>query len=196
MRIIAGKLRGRRLAGAPEGVRPTADRLRESLFSSLGEEVGNSTWLDLFAGTGSVGMEALSRGARKVVLNDRNPTAARAIRRNLETLGLDEGWELRELDAFAFLKSYPVSSPFDFVFLDPPYSFPHYTKLLSRLKTWPGISPSTVMILEVFKRNSLDFLHGGLVVIRKISAGDSIHLLLRLTMDDAAPKPFRDEHGD
>jgi 16S rRNA (guanine966-N2)-methyltransferase len=193
MRIIAGRLGGRQLVGVPKGIRPTTDRLRESLFSSLGGTLRDSSWLDLFAGTGAIGIEALSRGATKVIFNERDRTAARVVRRNLEKLEIDQGWELRELDAFVFLRKYPVTSPFDFIFLDPPYAYPNYSKLLSRLLDWPGIGPETVLILEVFKKRALDFIPDRLVVTQRISAGDSIHLMLRLVNGEKSGHPIPDE---
>src|SRR5580765_5226983 len=123
MRVIAGKYRSRRLE-APQGVetRPTSDRLRETLFNVVAPGVENSVWLDLFAGSGAIGIEALSRGARSVYFVESSSSAARTIRKNLHTLEINEGAEVIERDvavALRMLDSQPVAC--DFVFLDPPY---------------------------------------------------------------------------
>lgn len=120
MRIVAGKFKGRRLS-APAGraTRPTADRVREALFSILGPLDGQRV-LDLFAGSGALGIEALSRGAAAAVFVDSDQRAVAAIRRNLDALGAEAAVHRR--DALAFLRGQRDGS-FDLVFLDPPYSF-------------------------------------------------------------------------
>jgi 16S rRNA (guanine966-N2)-methyltransferase len=117
VRVVAGEFRGRRLA-APRGVRtrPTADRVREALFSMLGDVSGTRV-LDLYAGSGALGIEALSRGAASAVFVERDARAAATISRNLDALGA-EG-DVRRQDALRFLAS--GEGPFDLVFCDPPY---------------------------------------------------------------------------
>jgi 16S rRNA (guanine966-N2)-methyltransferase len=124
MRVIAGALGGRRLK-APRGTltRPTSDRVREALFSLLGD-VSDARVLDLFAGTGSLGIEALSRGARSAVFIERNPRALRALKDNLASLEIgDARAEVRSGEALAALRSARErSETYDLVFIDPPYS--------------------------------------------------------------------------
>jgi 16S rRNA (guanine966-N2)-methyltransferase len=120
VRIVAGAYGGRRLA-APRGARtrPTADRVREALFSML-DPVADARVLDLFAGSGALGLEALSRGAAEATFVDSSPAALRAVRANLETLGA--GAEVRRGDARAFLRNARAAGrQYDLVFLDPPY---------------------------------------------------------------------------
>jgi 16S rRNA (guanine966-N2)-methyltransferase len=119
VRIVAGTFKGRRLQ-APRGVhtRPTADRVREALFSILGP-LGGERVLDLYAGSGALGIEALSRGAAGAVFVDSDARAAAAIRRNLDEIGIDAPVHRR--DALAYLRA-AKEGPFDLVFLDPPYS--------------------------------------------------------------------------
>lgn len=120
MRIVAGTYGGRRLA-APRGgrTRPTADRVREALFSMLGP-LEDARVLDLFAGSGALGLEALSRGAGEATFVDSSPAAIRAVRANLESLGA--GAEVRRADARAFLRNArSAGRQYDLVFLDPPY---------------------------------------------------------------------------
>jgi 16S rRNA (guanine966-N2)-methyltransferase len=120
VRVIAGSLGGRRLS-APKGAgtRPTADRVREALFSVLGDVEGARV-LDLFAGSGALGIEALSRGAAEVTFVDSDATALKALRGNLHELGAEA--EVRRADARSFLRSARKSGrEYDLVFLDPPY---------------------------------------------------------------------------
>ncbi|WP_437674740.1 16S rRNA (guanine(966)-N(2))-methyltransferase RsmD [Sorangium sp. So ce131] len=122
MRVIAGRLGGRRLA-APrgEGTRPTADRVREALFSSLGD-VTDALVCDLYAGTGALGIEALSRGARRAVFVDSGRPALAALRENLAALGLGEAARVVPLPVERALDLLHDEPPFDLVLLDPPYA--------------------------------------------------------------------------
>jgi len=119
MRIIAGTAKGRRLAG-PSGLdtRPLTGRAKEALFSSLGGIVFDARVLDLYAGSGSIGLEALSRGAASVVFVERDRKAGTALRQNIEAVGL--GGTVRRADVESFLES--CSQHFDLVFVDPPYA--------------------------------------------------------------------------
>jgi 16S rRNA (guanine966-N2)-methyltransferase len=118
VRVVAGEFKGRRLE-APRGMRtrPTADRVREALFSMLGD-VSGARVLDLFAGSGALGIEALSRGAASAVFVERDPRAAAAIERNLSSLGLDQ--RVLRQDALRFMAR-AEGGTFDLVFCDPPY---------------------------------------------------------------------------
>ena len=119
MRVVAGELKGRQLR-APGGgrTRPTGDKVREALFSIIGE-VSGARVLDLFAGSGALGIEALSRGAAEAVFVDKGGPAVAAIKRNLADLGLEA--EVYRREARRFLKAAQGEPPFDLVFCDPPY---------------------------------------------------------------------------
>jgi 16S rRNA (guanine966-N2)-methyltransferase len=121
MRVIAGQYKGRRLAAPPgAGTRPTSDRVREALFSVLGERVAGSRVLDLFAGSGALGIEALSRGALEVTFVETSEAALRSLRANLEPL--DASARTRRADALRFLRAASRDArQYDLVFLDPPY---------------------------------------------------------------------------
>ena len=120
LRVIAGKARGRRLRSVPGDItRPITDRVKESLFNILGPDIAESTFLDLFAGTGSVGIEALSRGANFVRFVDRHRLAVRTVRTNLDITGLGESAEVLQMDAFALLNK-PADRLFDYVYIAPP----------------------------------------------------------------------------
>ena len=152
MRVIAGRYRGRRLQ-APSGtdVRPTSDRVREALFSILGDIEGLRV-LDLFAGSGALGIEALSRGAASAVLVENDREALEAIRRNLEPLG-DAGARVVRAEAVAWLRA--GGGPYDLVFLDPPYS--SAGKLAEPLsQALPAVLlPNSLIVSESDKRDPL-----------------------------------------
>ncbi len=121
LRIVAGKWRSRLLhiADVP-GLRPTSERIRETLFNWLAPRIAGATCLDLFAGTGALGLEALSRGAGEVVFIERSPTAARALKQNVATLDAADA-VVHEADASTFLQ-HAGGKRFDIVFLDPPFA--------------------------------------------------------------------------
>ena len=178
MRIISGQYRGRRLAPVPKPVRPSTDRLREALFSIVAGSIRGSVWLDLFAGSGAVGLEALSRGARHLIFNDRSSRALRLVRKNLEICQVEEGYEIHQMDAFVLLKKLEVPT-LDFVFLDPPREFGRYEKLLKTVSQLAFLQPSTQFILETFKKAKLDFFPEALTFVRKLRVGDNQLIFLR-----------------
>ena len=119
MRVIAGKAKGHPLKSVPGNItRPITDRAKSALFSILSTGVINSQFLDLFAGTGQVGIEALSRGAAQAVLVEQSPVAVRTIRDNLTRTKLEAGARVVRADVFDFLARQP--EPFDFVYVAPP----------------------------------------------------------------------------
>jgi 16S rRNA (guanine(966)-N(2))-methyltransferase RsmD len=121
VRVVAGLYRGRRLVAPPgDQIRPTSDRVREALFSVLGPSVQGARVLDLFAGSGALGIEALSRGAADAVFVDQAPRAIQAIRANLEALGIEAG--VHRIEARSWLRTASArAEAYDLVFLDPPY---------------------------------------------------------------------------
>lgn len=122
MRITGGELGGRTVrTPASDAVRPTQDRVREALFSSLAARVPGCRFLDLFAGCGTVGLEAWSRGAAEVWWVEAHAATCRLLRDNLRTLGVTEAGRAFAMDAAAFLRNGPSAAPFDIIFADPPY---------------------------------------------------------------------------
>ncbi|MGI8748968.1 MAG: 16S rRNA (guanine(966)-N(2))-methyltransferase RsmD, partial [Thermoleophilaceae bacterium] len=120
MRVVAGTHRGRRLHRPPGlGTRPTSDRVREALFSMLADNVTGARVLDLFAGSGALGIEALSRGAARAVFVESSRSTVETVQRNLSELGLDA--RVHRRDALSYLRGAGGSSHYDLVFLDPPY---------------------------------------------------------------------------
>jgi 16S rRNA (guanine(966)-N(2))-methyltransferase RsmD len=120
LRVIAGKAKGQKLRAVPgDSTRPITDRTKESLFNILGTDIQRATFLDLFAGTGSVGIEALSRGAKSVLFVDADRQAVATVRANLKHTGLAEGSEVRRMDAFTLLR-HPPERPFEYIYIAPP----------------------------------------------------------------------------
>jgi len=149
MRVIAGRLRGRRI-DAPAGrlVRPTYDRVRESVFGSLGDRGDGARVLDLFAGSGALGIECLSRGAASVTFVERDREALAALRRNLEALGIAGLAVVAPCDALRFLGRGAGRARFDLVFVDPPYGSGLAGEALGRLGPWDGLAPGALVVVE------------------------------------------------
>jgi 16S rRNA (guanine966-N2)-methyltransferase len=138
LRVIAGKARGRRLRSVPgDATRPITDRVKENLFNILGADVQGSAWLDLFAGTGSVGIEALSRGADFVRFLDLQRQAVETIRSNLSQTGLQTGSEVLRQDAFQLLAQ-AADRGFDYVYIAPPQYKDLWQRALLALDENPG----------------------------------------------------------
>jgi 16S rRNA (guanine966-N2)-methyltransferase len=156
MRVIAGTWGGRRLKAPPgDATRPTSDRVREALFSVLGARVAGADVLDLFAGSGALGIEALSRGAASATFVDSAPAAIRALRANLDALGAEA--EVRRQDAGRFLAGASAEArEYDLVFLDPPYRLAR--RLGGELSAiLPAVlAPGGAVIAESDRRDPLD----------------------------------------
>lgn len=179
MRIIAGKFKGRRLSNIQGQVRPTTDRLREALFSILGDTVQGSVWLDAFAGSGAVGLEALSRGASRVVFNEKDPAALRTLTRNLEISEVGGEAEVYRLDVFSCLRRLSGFT-LTHIYLDPPYDFGRFSELLKKVRQCKAYDPcSTEIFLEVFKKTKVSLEGLNLELLRTVRAGDSHLLILR-----------------
>ena len=163
MRVSGGADRGRRL-GAPRGfkTRPTADRMRVTLFDILGPLVDGARVLDLFAGTGAVGIEALSRGAARAVFVERDRTALQALRGNLAALRVPrERARVVAGDVLAALPALPASEPpFDVVFLDPPYTGDLAARALATLGPSPLLHEATTLVVQHPTRMALPRVSG------------------------------------
>jgi len=173
VRIIAGSAKGRRLS-APRGeaTRPTAARLRQSLFDILAPRTAGTRWLDVCAGSGAIGLEALSRGAAGVVFVERQRAAASAIRRNLERLAEAGGrGSVMPCEASAAARSLVrTGAHFDVVYLDPPYRSPEYESLLRELS--PLLAADGWLVAEHFHKRELPETIGALVRRRQLRVGD------------------------
>ena len=155
MRIVGGKFRGRPLAGPnTKQIRPTADRLRESIFNILthayGDPVTGARVLDLFAGTGALGIEAVSRGAAFTLFVDNGAEARALLRNNVEALGLGGVTKVYRRDATNLGPAHPVE-PFSLVFLDPPYGKGLAEKALASLRDGGWLTPEALVVVEEAK---------------------------------------------
>jgi 16S rRNA (guanine966-N2)-methyltransferase len=182
MRVIAGDARGTRLVRAPPGIRPVSDRVREGLFSSLGDRVRGARVLDLYAGTGAMGVEALSRGATEAVFVDRSPPALAAVRDNLARTKLGGRAIVRRSDVRKFLQGGPTHRDgFDLVFLDPPYGSapPELDDVLALLDEKPLLREGFTVVLTRGSRSSNGVIPLHWAVARRLSYGDSVVTLFR-----------------
>jgi 16S rRNA (guanine966-N2)-methyltransferase len=194
MRIIAGHLKGRRLL-APRGsaVRPTSDALRETLFNVLGETVAGARVLDAYAGTGALGLEALSRGARHVTFVERHRMTAGVIDRNVAALGVQNACAIIRADFAA--SPHGAARPawaqpgFDLVLLDPPYDAADLAGLVERAA--PLLVPGGRLVLEHSRRRESPELATGVRRTRVLTAGDSA-----LSFYVTAPVPDREREGE
>jgi 16S rRNA (guanine966-N2)-methyltransferase len=180
MRVIAGKYRSRQLRSLPGlDLRPTADRLRETLFDVL--TAGNpaaldgTVWLDLYAGTGAVGIEALSRGASMVYFAESAARTAELIKQNLTSLGIGTGFQILKQDSIRALRALESSGTVaDFVFLDPPYDMEDaYFKVLSALAQSSLLKPETIVIAEHPKKFDPGGNFASLHRYRELAQGDA-----------------------
>ena len=184
MRIIGGRFRGASLATpSGQGTRPTSDRLRETIFNilihGLGDPVTDARALDLFAGTGALGIEALSRGARTCLFVEEAVEARGLIRRNIETLGLNGVTRIFRRDATR-LGSAGTIEPFNLVFLDPPYRKGLGEQALASARGGGWLKPGAVLVLEEDARARVEPPEGFELLDRR-NAGDSQILFLRTT---------------
>jgi len=146
LRIIGGSARGRRIKSPPGHVRPTADRVREALFSILGPHVQGCRFLDLFAGSGAVGLEALSRGARWVDFVEEDPGRATNIRNHLTDFGWSEQGQIHRLSARKYLAR--VKERFDILFVDPPYAGPLLAETVKQILSTKILADDGILVLE------------------------------------------------
>lgn len=177
MRVIAGKYKSRKLV-APPGMqtRPTSDRLRETLFNVVSAGLAGSVWLDLFAGSGAIGIEAISRGARMAYFVESAKRAARTIRDNLAGLEIEEGFEVIEREApvaLRMLDSQAVTC--DFCYLDPPYrKLGDYEEVLGFLSQSRLLVPTSLVIAEHDKHFDPGAEFGALRRQRELRQGDAV----------------------
>ncbi|MHB1126004.1 MAG: 16S rRNA (guanine(966)-N(2))-methyltransferase RsmD [Bacillota bacterium] len=176
MRVISGLAKGRRLK-APRGLstRPTTDRVKEAIFNVLGDRVIDSNVLDLFAGTGSMGIEALSRGAAHAVFVENSRAAWQVILDNLVHTRLADKADVHRQDVLvALTKLEALENKFDLIFADPPYQRGWTLPVLERI--WQGllVSPSGLVIMECSSREEPPRVVGGLAVVKYHTYGDTL----------------------
>jgi len=176
MRIISGTSKGRKLVTPKnQSLRPTSDRVKESIFNILREEIEGRMVLDLFAGTGNLGIEALSRGAKRVIFVEKGRHALGLIKRNLTQFGLEERSEVLPIDAIraiGILKQRGRS--FDLIFMDPPYEKGLIEKTLMKLSSHPIYHRDTLLVIEHHRREILPPILHGWNLIRQRQMGETV----------------------
>ncbi|MGQ9898288.1 MAG: 16S rRNA (guanine(966)-N(2))-methyltransferase RsmD [Acidobacteriota bacterium] len=175
MRVIAGIHKGKRLRSELGlRVRPTSDRLRETLFNILAPRIGDATFLDLCAGSGAVGIEALSRGAVRATFVEYSRRALVALVENLAQCGIGDEAEIIQRDAVSAVKQFiQIGRQFDFVFCDPPYASPLYNPLFELLGSWPLLNEDGWFIVEHHAKQAIVETIGDLRRFRAVQQGES-----------------------
>ena len=174
MRVISGKYRGRKLNG-PSGMelRPTGDRLKETIFNVLGTGVSGAVMLDVFGGSGAIGIEALSRGARQAVFIENAANACRLIRRNVELCGISSGYRIVKQEAFMALRALAREGfKANIVFFDPPYDFKPYGDLLEIVFSRGLLTQPARVVIEHQRKADLPESGNGYRRSRVIKQGD------------------------
>jgi 16S rRNA (guanine(966)-N(2))-methyltransferase RsmD len=176
VRIIAGAMGGRRLK-TPQGAetRPTSDRVREALFSILGAPDAETRVLDLFAGAGTLGLEAISRGAARATFVDNSRAALRVLRDNISALGVGDRCDVRGTEALRTLRRLQeAGEQFDWIFLDPPYATDLADQALQFLAEGTLFSPTGIIVVEHDRRRPPASEHGSLVRTDCRRYGDTV----------------------
>lgn len=169
MRVVAGKARSLQLMAVPGmDVRPTTDRIKETLFNMITNEVPGSRFLDLFAGSGAIGIEALSRGAEKAVFVDKSRAAIQCIQKNLEHVKMSKDATVLQLDALASISRLEQKKEqFDVIFMDPPYDCMLEKQVLLRLADSTIVTENTLIIVEASLATEFDYLEENGYRVRK-----------------------------
>jgi 16S rRNA (guanine(966)-N(2))-methyltransferase RsmD len=179
MRVIAGTLKGRRLKPPTwEGLRPTSDRLRETLFNILAPRIDGARVIDGYAGTGAVGIEALSRGAAHVLFVEQDRRAQALIRANLAACGVEQGYTIEGGEMVAALRRMPAGAGADLILLDPPYDIDNTRDLLEAASG--HLAPGGLLVLERATRRNPE-VPASLVRLRDVKSGDSTLTFLETT---------------
>ena len=158
MRVISGRARGRKLKRVPgDSTRPIMDRVKESLFDILAQDVVGARWLDLFAGTGQVGIEALSRGATAVTFVDKVRPAVQTIQANLQITGLASGAQVVQADSFAYLRQ-QAFAPFDLIYVAPPQYLGLWVEVMALLDERPSafLLPDGQVVVQIDPKEHQD----------------------------------------
>ena len=189
MRVIAGLHRGRRLLG-PRGqaIRPTSDRVKEALFSILGERIVGARVLDLYAGTGSIGIEALSRGATHVTFVEADRVALRLVQSNLRQCGLEQSANVCACQVNQFFRrGTQWAGPYDVVFCDPPYQLT--PELIALATEWRAgwLAEDAIVILEHGRKADIPSVLGPLSQVKRYDYGDTALTRFHLASKEAHP---------
>lgn len=175
MRIIAGKCKGTRLLVAQRDTRPSSDRLKGSLFNSLFQNCFNQVWLDLYAGSGAIGLEALSRNAKHVFFNDQSKEAYKSIQQNIEKCSMTSQSSLYHLDAIDMIRMLNNQKrEMDVIFLDPPYDV-NIEDVLQELQQSYLVKNNTMLVIEQRKDAQAYLLDESYTMIKEKVIGQSLY---------------------
>ena len=191
MRVISGLYRGRKLRG-PRGLdlRPTGDRLKETVFNILGPGLQGSVFVDAFSGTGSIGIEALSRGANEVVFIESGREGVALIRQNLLLCGITDGVRLLPRDIFTALRALGREGfSADTVYLDPPYDWQPYKDLIDTIVAVSIVRLSSRVVLEHHRKSSVPEAGSGYGLTRRVRQGDSCLSFYAISPDGVKKTP-------
>lgn len=179
MKILGGEFNGRNFY-MPADIRPSQNVLRQSVFNIVGQDLSELTFLDVFAGSGAIGFEAISRGAKRVTFVERDDKCLKVIETNCELLGLTEDFKAREkyeicnIDAFVAIKNFAKSKrKFDIIFLDPPYEVGLAKKALKTLEAYDILAPNSIVVIEHNRRENLTEVCERLKLIKERKYGRS-----------------------
>lgn len=185
MRVISGKAKHMPLKSL-EGIatRPTTDRIKETLFNMLQNEIYGCRFLDLFSGSGAIGIEALSRGAKEAVFVEKNPQAVKCIHSNLSFTKLEEGARLIQADVFAAISRLEEEEPFDIIFMDPPYDKLLEREVLEKLADSGIADHCTLIIIEASTKTEFDYLDKlGYELMKYKKYKTNAHVFIKKTED-------------
>lgn len=182
MRVIAGSAK-RLLLKTVEGMetRPTTDRIKETLFNMISLYLADSIFLDLFAGSGAIGIEALSRGAKKAVFVEQSSKAVECIQDNLKTTGLSAKAEVRKMDVISALNRMKNTESYDYIFMDPPYNLSLERMALQRISELQLLNPDGIIIVEASLETEFDYVDElGLSIIKEKCYKTNKHVFIEL----------------
>jgi 16S rRNA (guanine966-N2)-methyltransferase len=180
MKIIGGQFKGRNFY-MPSGIRPTQSIARKALFDILGQDMQGLVWLDLFAGSGAVGLEAISRGAAKAVMVEKDPKCVEVIRGNIDLLSIGPNesgampYDIIQTDAFAAIKAFGrQDKKFDIIFIDPPYGRGLAKKALKTLGGYDILQPNCTVVVQHEKGETLPEKQGRFLTFRQKKYGSTV----------------------
>jgi len=168
MRVISGLLKGRNIKGFDiEGTRPTMDRVKESMFATIQNNLKDSVCLDLFCGSGNLGIEAISNGSRLCYFVDNNPKAIKVVEENIKNLNIKSNTKILNFDYKKSLKYFNENNiKFDLIFVDPPYDYHVIEKIIKYVSEFDLLTDNGLLILE-FEKENLEESYGNLKLIKQ-----------------------------
>lgn len=180
MQVIAGEFKGRKLKSVPgKNTRPTSDKVKEAVFQMIGPFFTGGTCLDLFAGSGALGIEALSRGIDYAVFIEKNGQAIRTIYENIKLLNIEKQTEVSRMDAFRALRVMEKNQAcFDVIFIDPPYMENNYEKLMSKMMEGELLKAGGIIYCEHDAKIELPSNFNGLQMIKRVNYGGTIGITI------------------